>query len=286
MRPFWAHFFNAKLQRKCLMFFSAYNGSVALDDTTMDYVRFGRGEKNLIILPGLGDGLVTVKGKALMMAASYGKVTKGYTVYMFSRRNHLPENFTLDQSAADLAIAMEKLGMDRADVIGISQGGMIAQKLALLYPGKIGKLVLGVTTAAAGQHLKEAVSLWMDYARKGDYKNLMIDTAERTYTEKQLKSYRKLYPILTRVGKPKSFSRFLTLAQCCIDHDTRQRLKNLTCPVLVIGGGADKIVGPDASKELHELIPGSRLILYPDLGHGAYEEAPDFFPKIMEFLKG
>lgn len=266
------------------MLFSTKNGSVPIADTTMDYVRFGKGEKNLIILPGLGDGLVTVKGKALLMAASYGKVTSGYTVYMFSRRNALPAKYSIDETAADLAEGMEKLGLDNADVIGISQGGMIAQKLAVLYPEKVNKLVLGVTAAAAGDCLKEAASLWMECARKGDYKNLMIDTAERTYSEKTLKSYRRLYPILTRIGKPKDFKRFLTLAQCCIDHDAREGLKRLTCPVLVIGGGADKIVGPKASEELHELIPGSRLILYPELGHGAYEEAKDFFPKIMEFL--
>lgn len=267
------------------MLFSAYNGGVAVGNDSMDYVRFGRGEKNLIILPGLSDGLVTVKGKALLMAASYGKVTEGYTVYMFSRRNRLPENFTHDDIAADLAFAMEKLGIQKADVIGISQGGMIAQKLACLYPEKINKLVLGVTAAAAGEQMKEVISRWMEYARKGDYKNLMIDTAERTYSEKQLKSYRKLYPILTRVGKPKSFERFLTLARCCINHDAREQVKSLSCPVLIIGGGADQIVGPNASAELHALIPGSQLILYPDLGHGAYEEAKDFFPKIMEFLK-
>ena len=267
------------------MLFNAYNGSVSIEDTTMDYIRFGKGEKDLILLPGLGDGLVTLRGKALMMAASYAKVTKGYTVYMFSRRNLLSAQFSTDDMARDIDCAMGKLHIKNADIIGISQGGMIAQKPAVLYPQRVNRLVLGVSAAGCNEYIKEAITLWMDCALKGDYKKLMVDTAERSYSEKQLKTYRMLYPILTRIGKPKSFDRFLILAKACITHDARAQLPNISCPTLIIGGDADKIVGPDAAGELAGLIPESELIIYPGLGHGAYEEAKDFFPKAMEFLK-
>ena len=50
------------------MFLNAENGSIRLADSGMDYVIFGRGETALIMLPGLGDGLRTVKGMALTMA--------------------------------------------------------------------------------------------------------------------------------------------------------------------------------------------------------------------------
>ena len=47
------------------MLWNAKNGEVTLDGTEMSYVSFGRGERTLVLLPGLSDGLVTVKGKAL-----------------------------------------------------------------------------------------------------------------------------------------------------------------------------------------------------------------------------
>ena len=50
------------------MLYNAKNGAVKIGDTTMDYIRFGTGKRILVILPGLGDGLRTVRGTALPMA--------------------------------------------------------------------------------------------------------------------------------------------------------------------------------------------------------------------------
>ena len=113
------------------MLYRAKNGTLQLSSTTMDYIRFGNGEKNLIILPGLGDGLQTVKGTALPMAFLYRIFAKGYTVYAFSRRNALPDGYTTRDMARDQEAAMEQLGIARADILGVSMGGMIAQHLAI-----------------------------------------------------------------------------------------------------------------------------------------------------------
>ena len=66
------------------------NGSVKIGNTEMYYVAFGRGLKKLIVLPGLSDGLATVKGKAFVLSVPYKKFLKDYTVYMFSRKNDMP----------------------------------------------------------------------------------------------------------------------------------------------------------------------------------------------------
>ena len=55
------------------------NGIVNLGDTDMYYVSFGKGEKKLIVLPGLSDGLATVKGKARLLVSPYKKYLKDYT---------------------------------------------------------------------------------------------------------------------------------------------------------------------------------------------------------------
>lgn len=107
----------------------------------MDYIRFGSGEKHLVILPGLGDGLQTVKGTAIPMTLMYRIFARDYTVWAFSRKNALPVGSTTRDMARDQAQAMEKLGIAQADVFGVSMGGMIAQHLAVDYPEKVGKLV-------------------------------------------------------------------------------------------------------------------------------------------------
>ena len=55
----------------------------------MDYVTFGKGKQPLVIIPGLGDGLQTVKGMAQMLSLAYREFAKIYKVYVFSRINEL-----------------------------------------------------------------------------------------------------------------------------------------------------------------------------------------------------
>ena len=106
------------------------NGQLQMDGTTMDYIRFGGGAKHLIFLPGLGDGLRTVKGMALPMAAMYRAFGREYTVWMFSRKNELPQGYSTRAMANDVKKAMVQLRIPRAHIVGVSMGGMIAQHLA------------------------------------------------------------------------------------------------------------------------------------------------------------
>ena len=90
------------------------NGSVPVGETDMYYVSFGEGEKKLVVLPGLSDGLATVKGKTFLLSGPYRKFLKDYTVYMFSRKNRMPEGYSIRDMADDQALAMKKLGIDKA----------------------------------------------------------------------------------------------------------------------------------------------------------------------------
>ena len=108
------------------MFYNAKNNNIKIEQSDMDYISFGKGNKNLIIIPGLGDGLRTVKGMAIPLAFMYKKFAKEYTVYIFSRRNNLTNGFTTQDMAQDIAKAMNLLNISNADILGVSQGGMIA----------------------------------------------------------------------------------------------------------------------------------------------------------------
>ena len=97
------------------MLYNAKNSTLEIGGTTMDYIRFGTGERILVMLPGLGDGLRSMKGTALPMAFMYREFAKDFTVYAFSRKNVLPEGYTTRDMARDQAEAMEKLGIQKAD---------------------------------------------------------------------------------------------------------------------------------------------------------------------------
>ncbi|MCM1431759.1 MAG: alpha/beta hydrolase [Muribaculaceae bacterium] len=250
----------------------------------MDYISFGKGNKTLIMLPGLGDGLSTVKGMAFVFSIMYRVYAKKFTVYVFSRKNHLKEGYSTREMAKDQAEAMMRLGITKADILGISQGGMIAQYLAIDYPDLADKLVLAVTNAKPDQTTKEVIDGWVKMAEQGNYKKLMIDTAEKSYSERYLKRYRLFYPFLGIAGKPKSFQRFLIQAASCAKHNACDELNKITCPAFVIGGDCDKIVGSASAPAIADRIGGSKLYIYNGLGHAAYEEAKDFHARVIDFL--
>ena len=187
------------------MQFSAKNGRTG--DT--DYVRFGSGERVLIMLPGLGDGLRTVKGTALPMAMMYRKLAKDFTIYMFSRKNDLPEGHTA----------------------------------------------------------------------------LMESNVRRIYSESYYRKNKWLIPIMGKLTKPKSYRRFLVQAQACLTHDAWEDLPKISAPTFVIGGEQDRCLGGDASRELAARIPNAKLHMYPQWGHGLYEEAKDFMGLVLSFLR-
>lgn len=275
------------------MFWNAKDGSVRIDDTEMDYVTFGMGKENLVMIPGLGDGLTTVKGMAAIMAFTYKIFAKNYKVYIFSRKNNLGKEiqhssqsiYSTREMAKDLAFALNALGIRQTNILGISQGGMIAQYLAIDHPTLIDKLILAVTLSKQNETVQAVLNNWIHFANEGDYKALIIDTAEKSYSENYLKKYRYLYPLLCRIGKPKDFRRFIAQAQSCAEHNAYTLLKQIVCPTLIIGGRCDKIVTAAASVEIAKQIKNSELFLYEGLGHAAYEEAKDFNNRVIAFLK-
>ena len=218
------------------MIWHAKNGIVPIGNTEMNYAAFGSGTKVLILLPGLSDGLATVKGKALLLAAPYRLFFKDYTVFMFSRKNELPDSYSIREMADDQAEAMRKLGIEKASVVGVSEGGMIAQYLAIDHPDLVERLVIAVSAPDANAAVYSVVSSWIESAKHNNHKKLMIDTAEKSYSEKYLKRYRKMYPVIGWIGKPDNYHRFLVNAEAILHFDCFDELKKITCPTLIIGG--------------------------------------------------
>ncbi|MBQ9843617.1 MAG: alpha/beta hydrolase [Oscillospiraceae bacterium] len=266
------------------MLYNGKNGTLPVKDTTVDYIRFGTGAKTLIMLPGLGDGLRTVKGTALPMALMYRTFGKDFTVYAFSRRNALPQGFTTRDMARDVAQAMEQLGIAKADIFGVSMGGMIAQYLAIDYPEKVGKLILTVTSARPNPILRESIGEWVEYAQCGNHSAFMDSNLRRIYSDAYYRKNKWAIPLVGRLTKPKTYDRFFIQADACLTHDAFAQLQQIKAPTLVVGGERDRALGGEPSKEIAAQIPNARLKMYAQWGHGLYEEAGDFNRLLLDFL--
>lgn len=132
--------------------------------------------------------------------------------------------------------------------------------------------------------IHKVVSRWIKMAKCGNYKDIIIDTVKKSYSDKYLKRIRFFYLIFGRVGKPKDFSRFLIQANSCIHHNSYEELNKIKCKTLVIRGDCDKIVGSNSSLEISKSIKDCKVFIYQGLGHAVYEEAKDFNKRVLEFM--
>lgn len=255
------------------------------NDKSMDYVTFGKGKQPLVIIPGLGDELQTVKGMAQMLALTYREFAKVYKVYVFSRINELRQGYTTRDMAADVAEAMEVLNITNAHVMGISQGGMIAQWLVVDFPKKVQKLILAVTTAKLSNQGRERISCWLNLIQTGTYKDLMIDIARHSYTTKSFGRFKYLYRIMGIFGRIKDKKRIDIQAVSCLKHDSLAFLEKISCPTLIIGAEKDDVLGVDGSLGLHQHIKDSQLTILPECGHALYEQNKDFQKRVLVFLE-
>ena len=166
--------------------YHAKNCYVKIDNTEMEYVTFGNGTQPFIIIPGLGDALKTVRGTAVPFSYMYRTYAKYFKVYLFSRKNMIPKDYTIADMADDQAKVLKTLGISDACVMGVSQGGMISMHLAAKYPELVTKLVLANTAPYANDVIKTVVGTWIDMAKQGNFKGkiqvpTLIVGGERDY---------------------------------------------------------------------------------------------------------
>lgn len=264
------------------MIYHAKEQVLELQDVRMSYITFGRGKKPLVMIQGLSTR--SIKGAAVSLAYMYRMFAKDYKVYLFDRRENIKGDITVRDLATDIAIAMEALDVKNADIFGVSQGGMIAQYLAIDRPDLVRRLVLAVTLSKNNETVKSVIKNWIEMTEQGKIKSLVADMATKMYSDSYVKRYRLFMPLLTVFQKPKNVPRFITLAKACLTCNAYDELDKIKCPVFVIGAVQDKIVSGEASKEIAEKL-GCEIYMYEDLGHAAYEEAKDFNQRVYEFLE-
>lgn len=246
----------------------------------MDYVRFGKGSKNFVIIPGLS--VKSVMGSAAAIADAYGMFADAYTVWFFDRRKELPAVYPVKQMAEDTAAAMKELGIQDAYIFGASQGGMIVMEIAIRHPELISKAVLGSTTSHVAGDGGNLAS-WISKAESGDIDGLNMAFAEMVYSESFYQQYKDLILAAGEGTTKEDLARFLILAKGAEGFDCRDELTKIKCPVLVLGAGKDRVLGVEASREIAAALR-CEIYVYEDYGHAVYDEAPDYKDRIMNFF--
>ena len=262
------------------MFSNTKEGTIRFLDCQMDYLVFGKGTDPLVIVQGLN--LTRLKGGAKLQQMRYKLYGEHFRVYMIDRRDPLPEVITVKDIADDVAQGLKTLGVSRAYVMGNSQGGMIAQYLALNYPKLVKKLVLNVTTSGGDPLLEKNVREWAEMAALDRLDDISAEMTVQFYSPNPAPATSKTMAYLYSKQVRRSPEEFKMLAESCLSCDTYDRLNEIKCPVKVMAGKQDAIISSSESVKIAEAL-GTEACLFEGLGHAAYE-TKEYQKKVLEFL--
>ena len=203
--------------------------------------------------------------------------------------------YSMKMMADDTVGLMEHLGIEKAHILGVSMGGMIAQELAINYPERVNRLILGCTAAGRSessgisQEFPKALGLGENYT-DDEVRGLpiikVVDSLISSAFNKCV--YRTLLIALAKIQFRLSETTGLTgQLEAVLGHNTFDRLPVIQAPTLVTAGTGDKIIMPSSSEVLANGIPGARLVKFEGGSHAFFIEMRGEFNRVvLDFLRG
>ena len=242
------------------------HGTVDVNGAQIYYARYGKGDPVILLHGGLGNSdhwanqVPALDTKFQVIAID----SRGQ-----GRSTRTKSRVTYETMADDVIAVMNKLEIPRASIVGWSDGGEIALKLAIKYPDRVAKLfVFGANYNSDGSKPRSGrpADTFTAYAAKcrADYARM----------SKTPKDWDELVDWLLPVWRtPMGF--------------TKDQLRSIKAPTLVADGDHDEVIVLDQIEEMAKLIPNAQLAVFKDASHFALWQDPDDFNKtLLAFLEG
>jgi len=197
-------------------------------------------------------------------------VAAGYRVIMMDSRGHGRSTWgdvpiTYEQMAADAVGLLDELGVAKTDVVGWSDGGVIALNLAIHHPERLDRVV------AYGANFNPEGLKFVPSDQVPPFERLIVE-------------YRRLAP------EPERFEELTEVLFALWEvapNYSEAELGSISVPVLILDGAEEELVKPEHTRRLAELIQGSTLVLIPGTGHFAPLAKPPVFNQIvLDYLAG
>ena len=255
--------------------------SVTVNGRKNEYIRFGSGAKNLLIIPGMS--FIKIRFSAKSVTQAFAAFTEKFTVYVVDRCENMPVGYTVFDMANDVLSLMNTLNIEKTSIFGASQGGMIGMALAAYHPERVEKLVVGSSASRPNAILTDVMSTWESLSNAEKKRELNIHAFKKMYSPKIADNAEKLYAISKNNESDEDIRQFGILARASREFDVYNDLAKIKCPVLVIGAQNDCVTGVNASCEIAEKI-GCDLYVYEDGYHAVYDEAPDYRERLYSFF--
>jgi pimeloyl-ACP methyl ester carboxylesterase len=190
---------------------------------------------------------------------------------------------------------LDELGIACATIVGNSMGGFVAAELAISVPERVERLVL-VSPAGISTYDEPLTRRAIPVLRRTEQIAMMTGGWVAAHSDSATRRPRlrdalmsvvarhpsQLDPALAAeqvrgAGKPG----FLASLESIVDYDIGERLPEIVCPTLIVWGEDDRLINHRDAAAFGELIPGSRVVMFPDTGHMTMLERPQAFNALL-----
>jgi pimeloyl-ACP methyl ester carboxylesterase len=227
------------------------------------YEVYGQGDPVILLHGGLGNGTYFAN-QIPVLAAKYQLIVMDSRGHGRSSFDDTPISYEL--MASDVLGLMDHLGIQKADIVGWSDGGIIGLELAIHHR----------------ERLNRVVAYGANFDPSGFRPGIGQSARFNAYVEQAAKDYQRLSP------HPERWGEFLTNIEhmwAIEPNYSEEQLKSIRTPMLVLDGAMEEAIDLNQTKLMALLIPGAQLVLMPDTGHFAMFEQPAEFNKIvLDFL--
>ena len=235
------------------------SGMAAVNDIEMYYAIYGEGEPLLLLHGGLGN--------ADYFANQISAFAEQYKVIAVDSRGHGRSTVTdapisYDLMASDVLALMDFLEIEKASIVGWSDGGIIGLEIAIENPERLNKVV----------------AYGANYVPSGVKADVGESAVFNAYIGQALADYELLSPT------PEGFDAFLVNISnmwATEPNYTKEQMQAIPVPILFLDGWQEEAIYPAHNFEMSELVPGSELHLMPNVGHFAMFLTPDMFNEIV-----
>jgi pimeloyl-ACP methyl ester carboxylesterase len=230
-------------------------------------------KKTLILVPGL-------LGHPKYLQKQVRFFQKDFNVVQVLHSN---QDITPDQIAKNIASLMEAKKIKKAIVWGVSFGGLATLDFGLTYPKKTIALILGCTSYAFRfrkilKHLKLAKPIISKLPKKPIYRAITQKATFKTIFEEQ--------SALSKKDLNRTFSIHFDRVIAAFEYQRQNELKKITAPTLIYATKKDRLISPNRSRKMHQLIKNSKLVELDLVGHMPHEVFPRIVnPLVMDFIK-
>jgi 3-oxoadipate enol-lactonase len=231
---------------------------------------------------GRTDGPVVVLSNSLgstqaMWDLNVPALEERYRVVRYDTRGHgdSPRSagpYSIDDLVDDLVALLDRLGVARAHVVGLSLGGMTAMRLAIREPERVDRLVLLCTSA------RLEPELWRERAarvRADGTGAIAATVVDRWFTPAYLERHTAIRARYEAMVASTSATGYAGCCDAIIAMDLRPDLPSIKAPTLAIAGADDPAIPPEHLRHIADALPDGRLLVVPDAAHLANVQQSD-----------